>query len=47
MGFNERVHAYIAAKYYTYLVETFGLPAGAADGPEGHPGRSPVDAGKL
>lgn len=24
MGFNERVHAYIAAKYYTYLVETFG-----------------------
>ena len=24
MGFNERVHAYIAAKYYVHLTETFG-----------------------
>lgn len=24
MSFNERVHAYIAAKYYYYLTETFG-----------------------
>lgn len=24
MGFNEKVHAYIAAKYYVYLKETFG-----------------------
>ena len=24
MGFNEKVHAYIAAKYYVYLTETFG-----------------------
>jgi hypothetical protein len=24
MGFNERVHAYIAAKFYTHLTETFG-----------------------
>lgn len=24
MGFNERVHAYIAAKYYVYLTEKFG-----------------------
>ncbi len=24
MGFNERVHAYIAAKYYIHLTETFG-----------------------
>ena len=24
MGFNERVHAFIAAKFYTHLTETFG-----------------------
>ena len=24
MGFNEKVHAYIAAKYYVYLTESFG-----------------------
>ena len=24
MGFNEKVHAYIAAKFYVHLVETFG-----------------------
>lgn len=24
MGFNEKVHAYIAAKYYVYLTQTFG-----------------------
>lgn len=24
MGFNEKVHAYIAAKYYVYLTEAFG-----------------------
>lgn len=24
MGFNEKVHAYIAAKYYVYLKERFG-----------------------
>lgn len=24
MGFNEKTHAYIAAKYYLYLTETFG-----------------------
>lgn len=24
MGFNEKVHAYIAAKFYVYLTETFG-----------------------
>ena len=24
MGFNEKVHAYIAAKYYVHLTETFG-----------------------
>ena len=24
MGFNEKVHAYIAAKYYVYLTENFG-----------------------
>ena len=24
MGFNEKVHAYIAAKYYVYLTEEFG-----------------------
>ena len=52
MGFNERVHAYIAAKYYTYLVETFGERGRLAfdHGTQyyaSHPGRSPVDAGKL
>ena len=30
MGFNERVHAYIAAKYYVYLTERFGEQAKAA-----------------
>ena len=24
MAFNEKVHAYIAAKYYAYLTQTFG-----------------------
>ena len=24
MGFNEKVHAYIAAKFYVYLTEAFG-----------------------
>jgi hypothetical protein len=30
MGFNEMVHAYIAAKYYAYLKETFGERGKAA-----------------
>lgn len=30
MGFNERVHAYIAAKYYVYITEAFGESGEAA-----------------
>lgn len=30
MGFNEKVHAYIAAKYYVYLTEAFGDRGGEA-----------------
>jgi len=30
MGFNEKVHAYIAAKYYVYLTEAFGENGKAA-----------------
>ena len=30
MGFNEKVHAYIAAKYYLHLTETFGERGKAA-----------------
>lgn len=30
MGFNEKVHAYIAAKYYVYLTERFGERGKAA-----------------
>lgn len=26
MGFNEKVHAFIAAKFYVYLTEAFGEP---------------------